>query len=477
MRRASAFALAAFAAPSVFSCAFAQEIVVTGERRDQNAREIAGGVAVLNSVELARVDAQAPNEALNRLPGVAIHRNNGVENLPAIRSPVLVGGQSAGSFLILEDGVPIRAPGFSNVNSLFETSLDFAERVEVVRGPGSALYGSNAVHGIVNVLTPRAGASMDRAAFNASIGSFDRQSLSAIAYFGAREGAVDDPQVGYVGVSASHEGGWRAASPSDQQQALIGFDSYLGDWNLEARIFAQNVNQESAGFIQGARAYDSTAIARSNPVPEAYRDAQLLRARATLSRAWGDYRFTLTPYARSIEGDLNLFFFPSRAQELSEQQGGGAQATLYWDPNTDVSLIFGADGDFTRGSLWEFQRLADQPNGYLQGLHYDYDVDMRTLALYMQANWRLAANWRLIAGLRGEEVRYDYTNNAPNGDFGRFRRPADRTDEFGAVTPKLGLVWTPDEAGTFWINLARGARAQQITDLYSLQTTQTPGEQ
>ena len=67
---------------------------------------------------------------------------------------MLTGGQGAGSFLVLEDGVPIRAPGFANINELYETSLDFAENVEVTRGPGSALYGSNAVHGVVNVVTP-----------------------------------------------------------------------------------------------------------------------------------------------------------------------------------------------------------------------------------------------------------------------------------------------------------------------------------
>ena len=134
-----------------------EKVVVTAQRRAQKLDTLAGNTARLGRGELQRIDAQVPSEALNRLPGVAIQRNNGVENLPAIRSPVLNGGQSAGSFLVLEDGVPIRAPGFGNVNQIFETSLDFADAVEVIRGPGSALYGSNAVHGLVNVITPKPG--------------------------------------------------------------------------------------------------------------------------------------------------------------------------------------------------------------------------------------------------------------------------------------------------------------------------------
>ncbi len=102
---------------------------------------------------------------------------------------------------------------------------------------------------------------------------------------------------------------------------------------------------------------------------------------------------------------------------------------------------------------------------------------MRVAAFYAQANWAFAEDWRVVAGLRGEEVRYDYDNDAPTDDVGRFRRVADRVDEFSALTPRLGVVWTPGADHTLWLNLARGARPPQITDLYSLQTTQVPGEQ
>lgn len=53
----------------------------------------------------------------------------------------------------------------------------------------------------------------------------------------------------------------------------------------------------------------------------------------------------------------------------------------------------------------------------------------------------------------------------------------DRQDEFDAVTPKLGLVWTAAPAQALYLNLARGARPPQITDLYSLQILQIPGAQ
>ncbi len=466
MRTATWFSLgvAVLCAP-----AFAQEseIVVTAERRGQSVLTLAGNAARLDGEALARIGAQHPAEALNRLPGVGVHRNNGVDSLPAIRSPVLTGGQSAGSFLLLEDGVPIRAAGFSNVNALFETSLDLADAVEVVRGPGSALYGSNAVHGIVNVITPALGE-----------GEGARASLEAGDFGRVRGTALSGHENVLIGASALHSDGWRDAASLDQQSALVGAAFGLGAWRVDARLALQNLNQQSAGFIIGENAYEDRALARTNPTPGAHRDQKLARARATFSREIGaDWRVALTPYARAIDAQIQLFFLPSRAREETRQSGAGLQAAAYWDPHDRLSMIFGIDLDRTDASLREEQFLPDQPNGYVQGLHYDYDVTMETAALYAQARWRFAADWSLTAGLRGEQARYDYDNNAPDGDVGRFRRAADRTDEFSAVTPKLGLVWTPHENGAFWLNLARGARPPQITDLYSLQTNQTAGGQ
>lgn len=457
----------AFAAPALAD----EVIVVTAERRPQDAATLPSNAASLSADDLARLGAQAPSEALNRLSGVAIHRGSGVESLPAIRSPVLTGGQGAGSFLVLEDGVPIRAPGFANINALYETSLDFADRLEVTRGPGSALYGSNAVHGVVNVITR----TQDRAKpadareLSLSAGSFGRYSGSALA-------AV--PGGAIAGLSVQHEDGWRDNAGLDEQHALIGFDTTFGAWSIASRLAFVNLEQETAGFVEGANTYRSKALSKRNANPEAYRNSKVLRAQTTLSRPFGDaWSLQVTPFARTIDTDLLLHFFPSRALEETGQTGGGVQTALYWDPSETLSVIAGVDVDRTTGTLREFQARPTQPAGYTQGLHYDYSVDAAVLAAYAQASWAFAENWRVVAGVRGERTEYRYDNRTLANDVGRFRRPADRTDTFEALTPKLGLTFSPDRSWNAWFNLARGARAPQVSDLYSLQTLQRPGDQ
>lgn len=310
-----------------------------------------------------------------------------------------------------------------------------------------------------------------------SAGSFGRVDGSFGRYLGTREGAVDDTHLGFIGAAATHESGWRDDASLDQQHALLGWDAYLGAWNLETRAVVQNLNQETAGFITGAEAYRDSALSRTNPTPEASRDQQLARVRATFSRSLGDAELRITPYARWIDARLRISFLPSRALEETRQAGGGVQSALYWDAGERLSFIVGVDVDATQGALREFQALPDQPNGYVQGLHYDYAVDMLAAAAFAQARWTFAPDWILTAGLRGEHVRYDYDNRAPDGDVGRFRRAADRSDEFEALTPKLGLVWRAAASQQIYLNLARGARPPQITDLYSLQILQTPGAQ
>ena len=92
-----------------------------------------------------------------RVPGVWISRGSGQEHLTAIRSSVLTGAGACGEFLLLENGIPIRPAGFCNVNNLFEMNTEQAAAVEVVRGPASALFGGNALHGVINVVSATAG--------------------------------------------------------------------------------------------------------------------------------------------------------------------------------------------------------------------------------------------------------------------------------------------------------------------------------
>ncbi|WP_241766872.1 TonB-dependent receptor [Hyphomonas oceanitis] len=426
-----------------------------------------GSFSAATSKDIADTLADHPAEILNTLPGVNIQMNSGQEHLIAIRSPVLTGGAGQGSFLILENGVPTRSPAFGNVNSLMEPHHEVAEAIEVVRGPGSAKYGSNAVHGLVNVILGKPG---DGGFASASYGTLGRYRSDA---------ALDDGEHVRLGLSLQHDNGWRDNTGMDQQKFSAVGAYTLGGWDVTPWLSASNLNQESAGFVNGTDSYKDRDLVKQNPNPEAYRDAWSARLGMRAERDLGPGTLVLTPYAHAQAMIFSQHFLPNGGVEKNGHTGGGLMARYGWQASDNVELRLGADVDVASGYLKEIQ---PDPFGFFpgdgrfpQGVHYDYTVDTTELALWGEAEFALGNNVSVLAGLRGETHEYDYSTDAPVGINGRFNVPADRTDDFDLLTPKLGLIWSPGDV-SYYVNYARGERAPQASDLYRLQDKQVAGQ-
>ena len=246
-----------------------EELVVTSQRREQPRLLHAGNIARLDTDTLAAVQHHHMHELLTRVSGVWLSRGSGQEHLTAIRSPVLTGAGSCGAYLFLEDGIPIRPAGFCNVNSLFEANTEQARSIEVIRGPGNALYGSNALHGIVNVLMPMP--ATDRSPHVAlEVGENDFFRARAEVPFGA-----GSPWLA-TAVYAD-DGGFRDDSGYQQSKLHVKRHFDVTDGGLTLALTATDLDQQTAGFIQGEDAYKDPAVNRSNPNPEAFSKASAQR--------------------------------------------------------------------------------------------------------------------------------------------------------------------------------------------------------
>lgn len=444
-------------------------VVITGTRIAQPASELAGNTAVLEADEITLTSHDNPAELLNRLPGVYIHSNDGQEHLTAIRSPVLTGGAGQGSFLYLEDGIPLRATGWGNVNGLFDAHFETADRIEVVRGPGSALYGSNAVHGLINVITPDPSFTVERTLSFETGGHRDKGSADVT-------GPLSDKTAYRASVSVLEDSSFREHANVGQQKATLSVLHDDGPDRIKLLVSGQNLNQETAGFIRGFEAYRDGDLARSNPNPEAFRDAWALRASARWDRELNDsMTLSITPFARVNDMEFLRHFVPDQSLEETGHWSAGAQSALYIDLEGGHTLVAGLDLEYTDGYLKETQARPTF-GSFPQGIHYDFEATQIVVAPYVHAEWQVTPTTRVTTGVRFDWTRYDYDNKTTSNTVGRFQRPADRTDDFFNVTPKLGVVQALSDDVEIYANLARAARAPQVTDLYRLQVNQAVGD-
>lgn len=457
--------------------AMLDDLVVTGTRSASPLLEQAGNTAKVSERDIDLVRAEHVTEIVNRVPGVMVQRGNGQEHLTSLRSPVLTGGAGAGSFLYLEDGIPLRAAGFANVNGLFEVNHEQAGGIEVVRGPGSAFYGSNAVHGLMNFLTRAPSLDLERE-IDLSAGSNDtyrgKFTISdtegrhgyRLSFNGITDGGFtdrEDPERPGIGRKSGY----------DQQKLTFRHD-YYGDIDTFTTVFsATNLNQETQGYVPGERAYRSKRASETR-YSDSYRDAKATRLSTRWDRELSDSTtLSLTPYFRYTEMEFLMDFLPGAPVEKNKHTSAGLLAAYAMDLDGGHRVIFGTDFEYTEGSLSEvqFNPAPSAFSPFIPGVHYDYDVDATVVAPYVHSEWQVAENTRITAGLRYEHTRYEYSDNTGSVTLegsSRYIRPEDQNDTFNNVSPKLGLVQALSDDTSAFINLARGNRAPQTTDLYRL---------
>jgi outer membrane receptor protein involved in Fe transport len=455
------------------------EIIVTSTRAPTALADHAGNIDALDAGEIEAAAHVHIHELLTRIPGVWVTRASGQESLPSIRSPVLTGAGSCGAFLTLEDGIPSRPSGFCNVNQLFELPTELAERIEIVRGPGNALYGSNAVHGTINVLLPRPERDGSTSA-GLELGSNDFVRVQGLLRTGG-----DAPSV--LGAVLADDGGFRDDSGYRQIKGLFKKALPVTKGDLVVSLSVSDLDQDTAGFIIGEDAYKDEELSRDNPNPEAFREANSQRLSLVWNRPYPGYTLDVRPYLRRSEMTFLQHFLPGQPLEENGHVSVGVLSNARFETG-ERAVALGFDAEVADVYLRQTQFGPTEGSDFLretrpEGKHYDYDVLGVSIAAYVQAEAQVSPKLMINGGLRAEYTYYDYSNNMLAGntrDDGTpcglggclYTRPADRSDDYLNLAPKIGLAYRLSDRGTLYATLGRGFRAPQMTELYRLQSGQ-----
>lgn len=372
-------------------------IVVTASRRAQAIEDVQATLSVVDRKTIETYQGSSVTEALRMVPGVDA-RTAGANMTVAIRGFIPNAGTNV---LLLFDGLPRTGKyGITNLNNFAPEDV---ARIEVVRGPMSALYGANAAGGVVNVITRRPG----EGPFVSALATYgatpdgDRESVTLSGGASFRTGPVGHR----ASVWYRRADGFRF-EPGSLNEDLSGIDRLSLAWSS---AFERD-GHELRGSVQHLRQRDAREAGRINrpPLPPtlytAFEDEDLTYGSL-------QYRGPVGPGELSVDGAI------SHSDGATNRSfPGPVETTLY-----DQKLLQARYAlDLGRHSLiaglgWEEDRLDISINSQ--------KAVRRIFHAYLQDEWRLTEQLTLVAGGRLDDFTLFGTVANPRASLG-WRSPS-----------------------------------------------------
>lgn len=402
--------------------------VISASKTSEKLMDAPAAVYVLSNEDIMRSGATSIPEALRLVPGVQVARVNANSWAIGIRG---FNGTLDNKLLVLIDGRTVYDPLFSGVYwDIQDTMLEDIDRIEVIRGPGAALWGANAVNGVINIITKKAA---------------DTQGNLASATVGTQDGIAEERYGGKLG----DNGYYRAYAKyltRDDEQTLSGTDAhdaqeenrggFRADWNGTGDA-KDDFTLQGDAYSSGASQFRITSAFAAPYSPLALEDLDahggnvLGRWNRTLS---DDSKFTLQSYADYTYRDQLL---------LKDQRETFDVDAQYELPSLGShKIILGGGYRYSNDTLTGTPLLTFTNIGEQTQLFSSFIQDKITLE---------PKTWFLTLGSKFE-----------HNDYTGFE-----------VEPDARLQWSPDEKDMVWTSVSRAVRtpSRLEEDLHIIQGT------
>ena len=443
-------------------------IVVSANKLKEKRIESPVAISILSPKIVDETKAQRIDFLLNKVSGVYMPTIGNEQHMMSIRQPISL----KGLYLYLEDGMPIRTSGLFSSNALIEVNSSNIHSIEIIKGPASALYGAEAIGGVVNILTTPV-PSKANAFISTQINNtgFKKLDLS----WGA----------------PTKTGGWLITGAwTDQNKGITEYS----DFSKKALSVKRNfrVNNKLKGYqnlqyinyyTQMTGSLDSIKFFQKNFGTQqsfTFRKIDALRFRQNLEYNWNSqsnttlnfmyrnntmdqnpaYSIASTSNPTKFKGQVNSNHFDAYVLDLqhvwsipmlnSKIMLGG-----YWDI-TNQNLIANYIDIVKDTSIGKFTKYTYPSR---DSLITNYNTAISNKAIYFNYIANLKKNIRLNMTMRYDNFEYQFNNLLPLGT------PSAKNN-FTQFTPKLGLTYNLRNWGSY-INYSKGFVPPQITEIYN----------
>ena len=451
-------------------------VKVTATKVEKELLEVPSSVSIVTEEDIKKSSARTVGELLQDVPGVQIS-NSGGQGLKRIS----LRGEGVNRTLILIDGQQIvENKSMDGTALMIDTAL--IERIEIIRGPSSVLYGSNAIGGVINIITKKGGKKPIEGSIN-------------LSYNGASQGHSESASI----FGKTHGVEYRVTASNNMQQQLrtpIGLVPYSAfeQQNYSAYL-AYNFNDNyklgasydyfTSDISSGSQAVGYEKFYVDLPLWSRQKAALFFEVKEAVSfmpklRLDLFYQQSHKKMHNHVELDPNVVFMPATMDNYADNYNNqwGLQLQTDWAISDHTYVIAGYDFNY---NILDADTSVDSTSTILDVMNYNKHVKNygyeQIHALYAQAESYLPLDFTLFYGVRwtynianmekAAGVRIDKITGSSTPlsveDIGNTGISSTNAPVFAA-----GIMWSGIENFSIRFNFSQGFRSPNLQERYLL---------
>ena len=441
---------------------YLDEVVVSATRTENRISQIPGRINMISSDKLSLIAAQNIDEYLQLLPGVQVSRSFGIFSTKSSVTMRGLSGNEQARTLVLLDGIPVNKADGGSVNWNLISTAD-VERIEVVKGPGSALYGGNAMGGIINVITSKQKKPF-QGIVSVDYGTYNTKSLRV--NLGGKLGS-DISKGFYWNSNASYckSDGYITQSEADQN-----INPFIVKSNVDEKVInfktgymkAQKFNAEIDFSLYDGIRGTGEKVYQPNGNQTEYQTYQL--------------RTNLNGTVGKVMWNTSLFFLNEDYKKVNESQKDDYTWYNVLSVRRDLGFLSGVN--YTKGNH-SLTSGFDIRNGQVDAsdIYYtstdkvDNNGKMNFYGTYLQDEISLPKSFKLLFGLRYDFAQYydgSFIINSPSAEttfLNQYQFSGLKDKKWGAFSPRVSLQYRPSDNFRVYGGYSRGFRPSVLDDL------------